>query len=296
MTPPLSSPAVAAGSRCLNCDQLLADPRPRFCGRCGQETNLRPPRFTEFVQQLGGAYFSTEGALWRTLALLLTPGELTRRYLAGRRKHYVLPLRLFITISLITLLVLRLNVPSDLKLSGGDLAEFGKGNATILDLGNGSRAGIEKGRFYCENLPPWFCGRLEARLDVDPKSFARELKRLPERFISHWGTAMFLLVPLFALLLKLVYLGRGLRYTEHLVFALHLHSFWFVALALSILSWGWVAVLMACVVPLYTLVAARRVLGGGWITTLMRAFVVFVLYSIVLGVAVGVVMIWAFLS
>mgnify|MGYP001057476860 CR=1 FL=1 len=79
----------------------LAVPRPRFCPVCGQETNLRPPRLGEFLQQFGGAYFATEGALWRTLKLLLfKPGELTRQYLAGRRKHYVLPLRLYLTISL----------------------------------------------------------------------------------------------------------------------------------------------------------------------------------------------------
>ena len=54
----------------------------------------------ELAQQFGGAYFSTEGALWRTLKLLLTrPGELTVRYLAGQRKHFVLPLRLTLSIS-----------------------------------------------------------------------------------------------------------------------------------------------------------------------------------------------------
>ncbi len=53
---------------------------------------MRPPTLVEFAQQFGGAYLATEGALWRTLRLLLTrPGELTRRYLAGQRKHYVLP-------------------------------------------------------------------------------------------------------------------------------------------------------------------------------------------------------------
>jgi hypothetical protein len=50
---------------------------------------MRPPTLiSEFMQQFGGAYFSTEGALWRTLKLLLLkPGELTVQYLAGRRKH-----------------------------------------------------------------------------------------------------------------------------------------------------------------------------------------------------------------
>ena len=61
---------------------------------------MRPPTLLEFAQQFGGAYLSTEGALWRTLGLLLLrPGELTRRYLNGQRKHYILPLRLYLTTS-----------------------------------------------------------------------------------------------------------------------------------------------------------------------------------------------------
>lgn len=294
-------------SRCLNCGTPIPDPRPRFCGHCGQETNLRAPRFFEFLQQLGGAYFSTEGALWRTLALLFKPGELTRQYLAGRRKHYVLPLRLFITISLLTLLLLRFMVPSDLTigtqgaeaLSKADpvVLDFRKGAGTLIDFGNGSRAGIDKdGRFYCEKMPRVFCERVQARLDIDAKSLARELKRLPERAISLWGTAMFFLVPLFALLQKIVYLGRGLRYTEHLIYALHVHSFWFMALALAMLPWNWVAGTMALLVPAYTLIAARRVYGGGWFSNLLRNFVVFIVYSAVSGITVGLVLLWALLS
>ena len=48
---------------CLNCMQPLADPRPRFCPACGQETQLRPPTLGEFLQQFGGAFLATEGAL-----------------------------------------------------------------------------------------------------------------------------------------------------------------------------------------------------------------------------------------
>jgi Protein of unknown function (DUF3667) len=97
---------------CANCGQRLDLPAPwsppAFCPACGQETRVRAPRVMEFLQQLGGAYFSTEGALWRTLKLLLfKPGELTVRYLAGQRKHYVLPLRLYLTISLLVLVLLR---------------------------------------------------------------------------------------------------------------------------------------------------------------------------------------------
>lgn len=256
---------------------------------------MLPPKIGEFVQQFGGAYFSTEGALWRTLALLLfRPGELTRRYRAGRRKHYVLPLRLYITVSLLALLLLRFYLPADIKMEDG--FKLDKGDSPMLTLGGGAKAGLKDGKFYCEQLPPFICDRLAAKFELDPKSFKRDLARMPERFIGHWGTAMFLLLPLFALLHKLLYLGRGMRYTEHLVYALHVHTFWFFGIALALLPWSWVAPAMATVVPVYTLLAAKRVYGGGWFGTLFRAACIALLYLIVLSFALAIVAVWAFFS
>ncbi len=295
-TPLAARPSTQpAAEDCLNCGAPLALPRPRFCGACGQETLVRPPTLGEFVQQFGGAYFSTEGALWRTLALLLfRPGELTCRYLAGRRKHYVLPLRLYITISLVTLLLVRVAAPMSVNGGAEAISKAGEtGDVTVIDLGNGSRTGIDNGRFYCEKLPPWVCTRLQARLDVDAKSFARELARWPERFLSHWGTAMFLLVPIFALLTMLVHAGRGLRYTEHLVYALHVHSFWFLAIAASLVPVAGSALVLVAM-PVHGYAAARRVYGGGWLGTVLRALLVAMLYGIVLAVAMGVVALWSF--
>jgi hypothetical protein len=285
--------------RCLNCEAPLPDPRPRFCGACGQETNIRPPKLGEFVQQFGGAYFSTEGALWRTLGLLLAkPGELTRRYLAGRRKHYVLPLRLYLTISLVVLLLLRISSPGIANnLNQAQIPEADtlgdKPTMIVLEFGEGRGVGLKEGRFFCEGVPAWVCDRVRERLDLDRKSLQREVRLWPERFMSRWGTAMFLLVPLFAALTMLAYLGRGLRYTEHLVYALHLHSFWFLAVAVALLPVPGAGVALAAM-PVYALLAARRVYGAGWLGTLARAGLVAALYGLVLGVALGVVGVWAF--
>ena len=54
----------------------------------------------EFLHEFVGHYVALEGTLWRTLGLLLRhPGRLTREYLDGRRRRYVLPLRLYLTAS-----------------------------------------------------------------------------------------------------------------------------------------------------------------------------------------------------
>ena len=294
------APDMAGGltpEQCLNCGQPFAHPLPHFCPHCGQESRVRPPRMGEFLQQLGGAYFSTEGALWRTLKLLLLkPGELTRQYLNGRRKHYVLPLRLYLTISLITLLLVRLAGSIDLELAPNDQAGLSMATRNLVINMSSGKAGLHNGVFFCENLPDWVCKRFKRRLDIDPKAMASDMGVMKDRFLSNLGGTMFVLLPTFALWLKLVYFGRRMYYTEHLVFALHIHAFWFLALAVS-LSGTWLLTAPAVLaVPIYTLMAMKRVYGGRFWPRLLRAGVVSALYLMVMTAAITAVGLFTLLS
>jgi len=279
---------------CANCGRAFETPPPNFCPACGQESRVRAPRLMEFVQQFGGAYFSTEGALWRTLKLLLLkPGELTKQYLAGRRKHYVLPLRLYLTVSLLALLLLRLLADSSVGINiPGDL-DLRKGEYTIFSFGDGSGAGIKNGQYYCNQLPAWLCKRLERRLNNDPKGLQREAEAVGQRFLSNMGAAMFLMLPLFALWQKIVYWNRRMRYTEHLVFALHVHAFWFIALMFTLADQPWLSGIAFTAVPVYGLMALKRVYGGRWIWLLPRAFIVSMLYGLALSFVLAGVIVWS---
>lgn len=240
----------------------------------------------EFVQQFGGSYIAAEGALWRTLKLLLLkPGALTREYLDGRRRRYVLPLRLYLTISVIVLLLLRALAVVDYGVDP-KLIEAKVPRMVKIELGIGS-AGLENGKFFCTGLPTWLCGRLQQRFDTEPRQVLRELTRVGERLLANLGATMFVLLPSFALWLTLVYRNRRLRYTEHLVFALHLHAFWFVMLGLSLIDVGWITAAAALAVPAYTLLAMRRVYAGRWGPRLLRAALVGTLYGITLAAALA---------
>jgi hypothetical protein len=288
-------PDAPLTSNCLNCGASFVPERRAFCPECGQETRLRAPTLGEFVQQFGGAYISTEGALWRTLKLLLLkPGELTRQYLAGRRKHYVLPLRLYLTISLLSLVLLRLVASGAVAFNVPDM-ELDRGEYNILALGEGRGAGLRDGKFYCKGLPAWTCQRLQRRLDTDPKGLQREAVAMSERFMANLGGAMFVMVPLFALFMKLTYWNRRLRYTEHLVFALHLHAFWFVCLMLTLPDWGWLTFIAFCAVPVYGFMALKRVYGGRFGWRFLRVSTVSLLYLVALVMLVVVVVLWSLL-
>ncbi len=297
--------AATSHHACTNCGAAFVPERRAFCPECGQETHIQPPRVGEFLQQFGGAYLSTEGALWRTLKLLLfKPGEATAQYLAGRRKHYVLPLRLYLSISLVLLLVLRfdgfnevlpgLNAPA---MVAAEKTEF---NTMMMGFGLVETAtvevGIRRGVFVCNNLPQLLCQQLRARAVTDTRTFLQKARLANERVVANLGAVMFVLLPLFAGCLKLVNRKQGLAYASHLVFALHLHAFWFIVLAVvqivmrhtQISLWGWSPVLWLGVAVMvgYTLRAGARVYSGTWQQRLPRSLLLSLMYTALLAIMV----------
>lgn len=298
MPAPQAALPVASPTSCPNCGAAFAQPCPKYCGECGQESNLRAPSLLEFIQQLGGAYISTEGALWRTLwRLLLLPGQLTLEYLAGRRRRYVLPLRIYLTISVLALLTLRLvtsekieaETPKLDKPGSSNFIEIDKGDRTNIQIGGlgGFQAGMKDGVFFCEKLPASMCKRLERRLTLDPVSLSKEMLQLTERALNNLGATMFVLLPCFAIWLKLLFWDKGLHYTEHMIFALHLHAFWFAMMLALMVDWTPLSTVAIGGAVLYPLIAIQRVYRTRWWSTLLRAFVlaIFNISSIALVLA-----------
>lgn len=300
-TPTENDPAVAnsgeaalAAHACPNCGHHIEHPLPNYCGHCGQETALKPPTLLEFAQQFGGSVLATEGALWRTLKLLLfRPGQLTLEYLRGRRRHYVLPLRLFITMSVVALLLMRIvmilqaptlaEIESDIKIDSPEQNEglgisIGKANISIKD-----------NKVICTGLPESFCVRIKDRFVLEPKAIAKRVQNLPQLILSYAGTAMFLLLPLFAGFLKIVYFNRHMRWTEHLIFTLHLHAFWFAMLIVQLT--GLPAIIA---IPIYSVMAAHTVYGGTKWSTFYRWLGLSFIYGTVLAITLLTIIVWAF--
>ena len=121
-------------------------------------------------------------------------------------------------------------------------------------------------------------------------------------FMGSVPSTLFVLVPLFALLLKLFYLDAGRVYLEHLVVALYSHAFLCVALlgqfALMALDhWitphlpgagvavGLLALLLWLWMPAYLLLMQKRVYRQGWPLTTLKFALIGGLYSAVLVLA-----------
>ncbi|MDE2408298.1 MAG: DUF3667 domain-containing protein [Xanthomonadaceae bacterium] len=135
-----------------------------------------------------------------------------------------------------------------------------------------------------------------ARLKQDPEAFK-------DAVLSVIPTTLFVLVPVFALMLKVAYLFQRRLYMAHLVVALHSHAFLCLALLLVLLAhlpantfapegtwlntvFDWVAALLLLWMPAYLLLMQKRVYAQGWPMTLLKFGVLGLLYSMLLGVAV----------
>ena len=166
-------------TNCRNCDTPL---EASFCPNCGQkDLDLERP-LPDLLGEVLRETFDVDGRAFRTLwTLFRRPGVLTSEFLAGKRKLYTPPFRLYLVISVLFFVVAGWVV--------GQGALLAKGQTLEADAAG-------QARFVADDLP-----------------------RL-----------MFVLLPVFALLLKAAFRQR--LYFDHLIHSLHLHSAAYLMLAL----------------------------------------------------------------
>lgn len=300
MTAPAPAPGASAPARCRNCDAPVSG---RFCASCGQSTALHPLSVWEYGREIVSHYVAAEGKLWRTLALLtLQPGRLTVEYLAGRRQRYIVPLRLYLTASFLFFALAQI---AALRHAPDDIGAGAAGEEHLVEriakAGNARGSGIIvivepdaedlkmlreqhfeeclKPDAPCSTVRRWIAPAL-VRLQQDPHGM---IERYSERFRHSLSYAMFLALPCFAALLAGAYRQRHMYYGEHLVFALHLHSFWFLLAIASV----WLPEAATAFLPLlfvgYGIWALQRVYGGRWWATLLRATAITTAYALIIG-------------
>ncbi len=69
--------------------------------------------------------------------------------------------------------------------------------------------------------------------DNNPKTILKEV-------VDNIPILIFLLLPAFALILKLLYVRRKQLYVEHLIFAIYLHAYLFLMIALAVMGFHWI--------------------------------------------------------
>jgi hypothetical protein len=200
--PALSGPG---GRPCRNCGTPLTG---RFCAACGQED--LPDRLTlrDLLRESWEAVTSLEGRVLQSFAyLFFDPGFLTQEYLSGRRARWLSPMRMYLIVSVVYFGLQSLTgwggVDFDIDVTGDNAAET------------------------------------EQELQSRGFESQEDLDRTAQEAVATWlPRAMFLLLPIFALLVSVVRRAAGRTYPEHLVYALHVHAAWFGAFTVTAIIGG----------------------------------------------------------
>lgn len=287
--------------RCHNCG---ADAQGNYCPNCGQETQIALPSAFAFLRDAAGRYIRFDGRMWRSLvALLFRPGFLTREYLAGRRRRYVRPARLFVALSIVFFAVLRLSSGStNFVVVHSD----GKPNAEASVAGS-SRLGFDVDpdlNLTIDADTPRWLAPLRARVDAFNR-LPRDAKseEIVAGMIRYAPYAAIGLLPLFALMVGVVHAGdrrrhpaRPRRYAAHLVFGAHMHAFAFlVATLFALAPFVPLRTLLVVGAIAYALLSLRAVYGGSWLAIALRALVVALVYLALFALAVAALVVAAIL-
>jgi len=260
---------------CLNCGTAV---QSNYCPECGQENSDYRVSLRPLLGELTEELFQLESRIWRSLAaLLLRPGRLSVEYNQGRRVRYTSPLRLYLVASVAYFFIAGL-VPS---------------KATTVHL-----EPIDAAKFSQElehEQTGWKRRLLTKVIDLSKADLTVANQRIQRAMLESLPKTMAVLVPLFALLMKLFYRRRF--YVEHLVFALHAHAFGFLLLIPT--AWAGhqeIELAVLLLVLVYAVLAARRAYGETWPRTVGKLAGVGFIYSMVLGLGVAGVTVLALLS
>ncbi len=259
---------------CPNCGTPVT-PSQNFCPECGQENRELNLPVKHLLGEAVENVFHFDTKTLRSLsALLFKPGYLTLEFVRGKRAGYVPPVRLYVFISFIFFLLLQVPVTHE---------ESGKPAFSL------SMHGVESSELRGLR-PAQIDSVLHARgleLSAMNRYMARQIERIDRSGIADFvhlivkslSYSMFVLMPVFALIVWLFFRKKAGYYIGTLIFSVHYHSFIFLLLTLCILlgkigGWPYVLVLPFFLLPVYLFFALRKVYENSPLKTLGKVFAI----------------------
>jgi hypothetical protein len=326
---------LANSDACLNCGTELKGP---FCYYCGQPDKNLMRFFPALLRDLLEDVLDLDSRFIRTLRpLLFHPGKLTRDYLDGRRFRYVAPMRLYIFSSMLffilagTLAGDAIDIlgntdgkPGGMHLTLGSGEDEGTQASTDTASGtaqadadpddedniiiNGKQWNRETNPVSVPGLPQFLNDWINDEVEESPQK-GREIEENPglivDKLFQVLPIAVFVMLPLVALLFKFWYLFARKYYVEHLIHALHNHAFLFLIFIVTLLAdsvatlldptesgdpsriAASVTTILLTWIPLYLLISLKTVYQQSWGMTIFKFSLIGLSYMILLSLVSG---------
>jgi hypothetical protein len=324
-------PADTQPASCENCGAPLYG---KYCYACGQPVSGMVRHFSSIMSDVADSLLNIDERLFRTIGpLYFRPGKLTLDYFEGKRARYVTPFRLVFFLAIISFFAIQwtvragyTNLDKGLRVTTSSGAAPQVSIGTVPEQTNGANSAFANGNLSINDKVIWtreskplevawlpggavnwindLIGNAQQQLHaMNAGSWAEQQvarRKFTLGMFSAAPTVLFVLLPLFALLLKIFYIFKKRLYMEHLMVAMHSHAF----LMLSILVLVALAVLRHLLVPhagwtripLYMVTAAawawlfvylwlmqKRVYRQGWFMTNLKYWSIGFCYLVMIG-------------
>lgn len=301
---------------CLNCHEQIGD--SNFCPHCGQQNTDKKLPVKQIMHDVLGDVLTFDSKFFKSLIpLLIKPGYLTNEYLSGKRVSFIFPFRLYLFITFLFFFVITVNTMIDKNYLADSENEAVKIDSTesISEIEKDSLINIID--TYSIYLPDKASNRIKARIDSAYQTgndstktakknfevnlweksdndffnyFQKKAEYLSNRedgdqifwkeLINQIPKVMFILLPVFALILKLLYFRRKIYYIEHLIFSLHFHTYVFINLMLAVFFPYWYVILFVLLsIHINLFLSLRQVYEQSRIKTFLKMGLLMGTYS-----------------
>jgi hypothetical protein len=226
----MSKSPLRKDKTCLNCNYVVEN---KFCPNCGQENTDTRKTFHHLFVHFFEDLTHYENAFWKTIKnLILKPASLTKEYLSGKRLSYLAPVRLYIFISFVTFFIIAIFPNND---DNSDLVKFTETSSkteqeikeekdsSFIDFGYTDFKQLEAHKKELNPIEYWLNKK------TIPVYKHNTLSEIKEKFLKslqyNFPKALFIYMPLFALVLWLFHGKKRWYYFDHGIFTLHYFSF-----------------------------------------------------------------------
>ncbi|HEY3662800.1 MAG TPA: DUF3667 domain-containing protein [Chthoniobacterales bacterium] len=250
--------------RFTHCEDCGTELHGRYCSKCGQVAVDYHRSFRHVIADVAESFLNWDSKFIKTIGLLfVSPGWLTNQFVAGRRTRYLHPLRLYLLVSIVFFLCVRFvsfepKHAAPRNMTAKDRAEIQEAMSNpaipaavrqqvLANLPDKAKSlpvvpGVPAASSVTPGPNPSPTPSLQSELDkskapgwLKERILAKvgphgdNVKLLGKTLRDNISTMMLFCIPLFALVLKVLYFRQHRFYIEHLVYALHIHAFFYVA-------------------------------------------------------------------
>ncbi len=267
---------------CANCKaELTGD----FCSNCGQSAKSKRGPIWRVIGEFSEEIFAPNSKFFSSLfTLLFKPGHLSKKFIDGKRVSILPPVRMYLVVSVLFFLVFEIpDIPVDNQnvyigetLLGREEPIEGGGNFNFISMPDSD-----------DVVSRWVNKQLEDKKEMlKTQNPQVTIDRIFNKLENLLPNALILFLPLFALLMKILYLFKRVLYFDHLIFSLHFQT-WLMGMVLIIYGlalqnayWSWLTV----VIPIYLAMAQKAVYQQTYWLVIPKTFLILVIYTVIASI------------